>query len=257
MRSPVLRVTDLADGGVVAGGGRFGHRHKPLLGMAPGWAGWSRCRGDGQVSWLVSVTADRALASSTRFLPAAQAAMSAARARRLTARGLPRPDWWMSAVASSVKAGRIGRPAASGGGRCIRPRCRTGHPGLGALPQHQAPARLTSTTYRPQSSRPRSTLQNGPTRPWSKSNSPSLHQNTIRTRAIQCTMKPSPCPSTARCGRPSGPGCVCGRTQPGQLRAGVLGEIRALEAAFDGIWVYFNVGLCVDSPCRRFAVIAL
>lgn len=35
----------------------------------------------------------------------------------------------------------------------------------------------TSTTYHPRSSKPRSTLQNGPTRPWSKSNSPSLHQN--------------------------------------------------------------------------------
>jgi len=35
----------------------------------------------------------------------------------------------------------------------------------------------TSTTYRPQSSKPRSTPQNGPTSPWSKSNSPSLHQN--------------------------------------------------------------------------------
>ena len=31
--------------------------------------------------------------------------------------------------------------------------------------------------YRPPSSKPRSTLRNGPTRPWSKSNSPSLHQN--------------------------------------------------------------------------------
>ena len=130
-------------------------------------------------------------------------------------------------------------------------------PWAGCIATTPGACTATSTTYRPQSSRPRSTLQNGPTRPWSKSNSPSLHQNTIRTRAIQCTMKPSPCPSTARCGRPSGPGCVCGRTQPGQLRAGVLGEIRALEAAFDGIWVYFNVGLCVDSPCRRFAVIAL
>src|ERR1700722_9932117 len=31
--------------------------------------------------------------------------------------------------------------------------------------------------YRPQSSKPSSTLRNGPTSPWSKSNSPSLHQN--------------------------------------------------------------------------------
>ena len=35
----------------------------------------------------------------------------------------------------------------------------------------------TSTTYRQQSSKPRSTLRNGPTNPRSKSNSPSLHQN--------------------------------------------------------------------------------
>jgi hypothetical protein len=41
----------------------------------------------------------------------------------------------------------------------------------------------TSKTYRPQSSKPRSTLRNGPTYPWSKSNNPSLHQNTIKTRA--------------------------------------------------------------------------
>jgi hypothetical protein len=39
----------------------------------------------GRALWLVSVTADRALASSTRLLPAAQAAMNAARARRFTA----------------------------------------------------------------------------------------------------------------------------------------------------------------------------
>ncbi|WP_228032577.1 hypothetical protein, partial [Mycolicibacterium sp. P9-22] len=35
----------------------------------------------------------------------------------------------------------------------------------------------TSETYRPASSKPSSTLRNGPTNPWSKSNSESLHQD--------------------------------------------------------------------------------
>src|ERR1700686_3979043 len=35
----------------------------------------------------------------------------------------------------------------------------------------------TWVTFHPQSSKPSSTLRNGPTNPWSKSNSPSLHPN--------------------------------------------------------------------------------
>jgi hypothetical protein len=60
---------------------------------------------------LVSATADRALASSTRLLLAAQAAMSAEMARWLIPRGLPRPESWMRAIASSgVVAGWVDRP---------------------------------------------------------------------------------------------------------------------------------------------------
>jgi hypothetical protein len=46
------------------------------------------------------------------------------------------------------------------------------------LAQHEPLARLaTSMTSHPQSSKPSSTLGNGPTNPWSKSNSLSLYQN--------------------------------------------------------------------------------
>ena len=57
-----------------------------------------------------------------------------------------------------------------------RRRRRTGHPELGPLAQHQPPPRLPQR-HTARESKPPSTLQNGPTNPWSKSNSPSLHQN--------------------------------------------------------------------------------
>jgi len=62
------------------------------------------------VSVVCSVTAERALASSTRFLPAAQAAISAEMESRLIARGLPRLEVWINAMASSVNRGSA-RPA--------------------------------------------------------------------------------------------------------------------------------------------------
>ena len=53
---------------------------------------------------------------------------------------------------------------------------RARHPGLGPLAQHTTACTATSATSHQQSSSRRSTLRNGPTNPWSKSNSPSLHQ---------------------------------------------------------------------------------
>jgi transposase InsO family protein len=49
---------------------------------------------------------------------------------------------------------------------------------LGWVHWHNPAALMAiSTMYRQQGSKPRSTLRSGPTNPWSKSNSPSLHQN--------------------------------------------------------------------------------
>ena len=75
---------------------------------------WACCRGGGQgdaTRWsVVSVMADRALASSTRVLSWARAAMRAAMARLLTLRGLPRLLVWMRVIASSVKIGSVRFP---------------------------------------------------------------------------------------------------------------------------------------------------
>ena len=81
---------------------------------------------------------------------------------------------------------------------------RTGHPGLGALAQHQRACTATSTTYRPQSSKPRSTLRNGPTNPWSKSNSPSLHQNQgdSSSTTLRALARNAPVPRWATMSRP-------------------------------------------------------
>jgi hypothetical protein len=101
----LLRVTDGEPGSVASVAPGPGVSSPARMGSGGAWlVARCQCVG-GWESLLVSVTADRALASSTRFLPPAQAAMSAARASRLTARGLPRPDSWMSAVASSVNSG--------------------------------------------------------------------------------------------------------------------------------------------------------
>ena len=53
---------------------------------------------------------------------------------------------------------------------------RAGHPELGPLAQHQPAARLPRRRPTSRVRSQRSTLRNGPTNPWSKSNSPSLHQ---------------------------------------------------------------------------------
>ena len=58
--------------------------------------------GGGQ-SAASSVTAAAAERSSTTLFLSANAAMSACRARLLTARGKPRLVWWMSELASSLK----------------------------------------------------------------------------------------------------------------------------------------------------------
>ena len=73
------------------------------IGRRPGpWCAW--WRGGGQ-SVVISVTAARALCSSTMFLRAAQAATRAWVARLLTARGRPRAASWISATASSLNSG--------------------------------------------------------------------------------------------------------------------------------------------------------
>ena len=105
--TPVFPVTEDADVAVVDGEGV-----RAWFGPA-GWvlAGpWCACwRGGGQ-SVVISVTAARALCSSTMFLRPAQAATRAWVARLLTARGRPRAASWMSATASSLNRGSE-RPA--------------------------------------------------------------------------------------------------------------------------------------------------
>src|SRR6266700_4217580 len=71
---------------------------------------WCACwRGGGQ-SVVISVTAARALCSSTMFLRLAQAATRAWVAMLLTARGRPRAASWMRVTASSLNSGSE-RPA--------------------------------------------------------------------------------------------------------------------------------------------------
>src|SRR6266545_3713517 len=77
-----------------------------------GGAWWSGCRGGGH-SVVTSVTAARALDSSTMALFAANAATRAWMARLFTARGRPRETWWMSATASSLNKVSA-RPASLG-----------------------------------------------------------------------------------------------------------------------------------------------
>ena len=55
-------------------------------------------------------------------------------------------------------------------------------PWAGSTGTTPAACTATSTTYPQQSSKPSSTLRNGPTTHWSKSNSPSLHQNQCNSR---------------------------------------------------------------------------
>src|SRR5659263_628435 len=62
------------------------------------WSSWWRGGGHYVVT---SVTAARAEDSSTMALPVAYAATRAWTARLLTARGMPRPTWWIRAIASS------------------------------------------------------------------------------------------------------------------------------------------------------------
>ena len=71
---------------------------------------WCACWRRGGQSVVTSVTAARALCSSTRFLRPAMAATRAWVARLLTARGRPRAASWMSAAASSLNRGSA-RPA--------------------------------------------------------------------------------------------------------------------------------------------------
>src|SRR5215468_9313717 len=69
-------------------------------GRVPGGAWCSGCRG-GAHSVVTSVTAVRAVLSSTMALPVVYAASRAWTARLLTVRGWPRLVVWMRAVASS------------------------------------------------------------------------------------------------------------------------------------------------------------
>ena len=89
-------------------------------------------------------------------------------------------DSYDNALAETVngyyKAELIYGPARTGAVEDRRGR-RAGHPRTGCTGTTPTACTATSATYRPQSSKPRSTLRNGPTNPWSKSNSPSLHQN--------------------------------------------------------------------------------
>jgi len=87
-------------------------------------------------------------------------------------------DSYDNALAETVngyyQAELIYRPARRG------PRRRSGTsdwPPSGGCTGTTPPAcTATSTTYRPPSSKPRSTLRNGPTNPWSNPNRPGLHQ---------------------------------------------------------------------------------
>jgi hypothetical protein len=71
--------------------------------LAAGGAWCSWCRRDAY-SVVTSATAARADDSSTMVLSAANAAIRDWTARLFTARGRPRPVWWMSAAASSEKS---------------------------------------------------------------------------------------------------------------------------------------------------------
>src|SRR5262249_13655561 len=106
--SILLRVVDLARGGVVVGEAGVGVK-QPRSGVSG-----RGCGGQGAVVVVrVSVCsgmADRALVSSMRCLLVAQVAMSADMASRLVVRGLPRLVLWMRVMASSVKRGSV-RPA--------------------------------------------------------------------------------------------------------------------------------------------------
>jgi hypothetical protein len=64
-------------------------------------------------SRVSSATAFLAQSSSTRALPAVAAAMSAAIAALLSARGTPRLAWWRRAMASSATSGSV-RPTSHG-----------------------------------------------------------------------------------------------------------------------------------------------
>ena len=65
---------------------------------------------------------------------------------------------------------------------------RARHPGLGPLAQPRPPARLPRRRPTSRVRSQRSTLRNGPTNPWSKSNSPSLHQTQGDSQHAECPM---------------------------------------------------------------------
>lgn len=86
-------------GGVIAG-----ERVRGMTGPAgrlPGGAWYSPCRRGAHSAEITSLTAARAADWSTIFLPVTQVAMSAAMARLLTARGLPRAASWTWLTASN------------------------------------------------------------------------------------------------------------------------------------------------------------
>jgi putative transposase len=56
-----------------------------------------------------------------------------------------------------------------------------------------SPCTATSTTHPQQSSKPSSTLRNGPTNPRSKSNSPSLHENQGGSKPLNLAARPTRC----------------------------------------------------------------